>query len=272
MSKHTPATNKITIRTLIQKKAKGEKITCLTAYDWLLATILDQTGIDLVLVGDSASNVFAGYDTTIPITMDQMLYHTQCVSRGVKHALLISDMPFLSYQTSLETAVTNAGRFMKEGGSEGVKMEGGEPIAETVHRLVSIGIPVMGHLGLTPQSIKQFGGYRLQGKDTIDAERMIADAKILEQAGAFAIVLEKIPADLGGKISESITIPTIGIGAGPKCDGQVLVTYDMLGMFEEFKPKFVRHYAQIGQAMREAVQHYIEDIRSGKFPSEKESY
>lgn len=272
MSKQTPEKTKISTHTIVGKKQLGEKITCLTAYDWLLASILDKAGIDLVLVGDSASMVFAGHDTTLPITMDQMIYHTQCVSRGVSHALLISDMPFLSYQTSLDTAITNAGRFLKEGGAEGVKVEGGEAIAETVHKLVSIGIPVMGHLGLTPQSIKQFGGYRLQGKEETAAKRMIQDAIALEQAGAFAIVLEKIPADLAQEITKSIQIPTIGIGAGPGCDGQILVTHDMLGLFEEFKPKFVRQYTDMGQAIRTAVEQYIQDIRQGTFPSEKESY
>ncbi|RKY53392.1 MAG: 3-methyl-2-oxobutanoate hydroxymethyltransferase [Candidatus Neomarinimicrobiota bacterium] len=263
---------KITIPLLRKMKKDGEKIACLTAYDWMMASLLDTVGIDLILVGDSGAMVFAGHETTLPITMDQMLYHTQAVSRGVKHALIIADMPFLSYQTSSEKAIENAGRFLKEGGADGVKIEGGEPMAETIHKLVDVGIPVMGHLGLTPQSIHAFGGYRLRGKGTKEAEGLKHDAKILEQAGVFSIVLEKIPVSLAEEITKSVSIPTIGIGAGPHCDGQILVTHDMLGLFETFKPKFVRRYAELAQIIRDATERYIKDIKQGKYPSKEESY
>lgn len=257
---------------LVQMKQSGEKIACLTAYDWLFASLLDQAGLDLILVGDSGAMVFAGHETTIPITMEQMIYHTQCVSRGVKRALLIADMPFLSYQVSQEEALRNAGRFMKEGGAEGVKIEGGAPVAETIRRLTDMGIPVMGHLGLTPQSIKTFGGYRVRGKDSGEAEILKEDAKILEQAGAFAIVLEKIPAVLAQTITNSVNIPTIGIGAGSHCDGQILVTQDLLGLFEEFKPKFVRQYTELAVTLRDAFSRYTDDVKQGSFPSGAESF
>ncbi|MBN2104594.1 3-methyl-2-oxobutanoate hydroxymethyltransferase [bacterium] len=264
--------HKITVPEIMGMKSAGEKIACLTAYDWCFAALLDQVGLDIVLVGDSASMVYAGYETTIPITMEQMLYHTQCVSRGVKRALLIADMPFLSFQISPEETLRNAGRFLKEGRAEGVKIEGGEPMAETIHRITDVGIPVMGHLGLTPQSIKVFGGYRIRGKDEREAEILKNDARILEQAGVFALVLEKIPATLAKEISGSIAIPTIGIGAGPDCDGQILVTHDLLGLFEEFKPKFVRKYAELAKTMRDAFSNYVKDVKSGTFPSSRESF
>ena len=263
---------KITIPLLKKMKREGEKIACLTAYDWLMASLLDTAGIDLILVGDSGAMVFAGHETTLPITMDQMIYHTQAVSRGVKRALLIADMPFLSYQISPEKALENAGRFLKEGGAEGVKIEGGEPMGEIIHKLVNVGIPVMGHLGLTPQSIRAFGGYRVRGKGIEEAEELKRDAKILEQAGVFSIVLEKIPATLAEEITSSVSIPTIGIGAGPHCDGQILVTHDMLGLFESFKPKFVRRYTELAQIIRNATEQYINDIKKGKYPSKEESY
>jgi 3-methyl-2-oxobutanoate hydroxymethyltransferase len=264
--------DKVSVLTLKEMKEKGEKIACLTAYDWLMASILDAVGIDLILVGDSGAMVFAGHDTTLPITMDQMVYHTQSVARGVHHALLITDMPFLSYQVSPQEAIRNTGRFLKEGGADGVKIEGGEHMAETVNALTQIGIPVMGHLGLTPQSIRILGGYRLQGRDSIQSEKLKQDAKIMDEAGAFALVLEKIPASLAEEITQSISIPTIGIGAGPKCDGQILVTHDMLGLFKGFKPKFVRHYANLDRMIRRAVKNYKQDVRTGVFPSSEESY
>jgi 3-methyl-2-oxobutanoate hydroxymethyltransferase len=268
MDSHT----KLTIPELVRMKTRGEKIACLTAYDWLLASLLDQAGLELVLVGDSAAMVFDGYETTLPMTMDQMIYHTKAVSRGVRRAVVIADMPFLSFQICVEEALRNAGRFLQEGGAEGVKIEGGEPMAETIRRLVSVGIPVMGHLGLTPQSIQKFGGYRLRGKTGDEAAEIKKDAKILEEAGVFAIVLEKIPAQLAGEISRDLTIPTISIGAGPLCDGQIVVTADMLGLYEPFKPKFVRQYAHLAQTVKDAASAYAKDVKSGAFPSAEESY
>ncbi len=263
---------KITVPDIVNMKATGTPIAALTAYDALMARILDESGIDLILVGDSAAMVMAGYDTTLPITMEHMLYHVQSVRRGVQWALLVADMPFLSYQVSLEEGVRNAGRFIKEGGAEAVKIEGGEAVVPLIERLVAIGIPVMGHLGLVPQSIHKFGSYKLQGKAPRDARRLKKEAKLLEKAGVFSLVLEKVPASLAQEISEDLRIPTIGIGAGPHCDGQILVSHDMLGMFEKFKPKFVRRYAEVGKIMREAFKTYIQDVRQKQFPSESESY
>jgi 3-methyl-2-oxobutanoate hydroxymethyltransferase len=253
-------------------KQKGEKIVMLTAYDYSLAQILDESEIDIILVGDSAANVVAGYETTLPITMDEMIIYTKAVSRGVKRALLIADMPFLSYQISTEEAIKNAGRFLKEAGAEGVKLEGGEQIAEIVKKLTGYGIPVMGHLGLTPQSVHQFGGYDVRAKELEEAERLMKDAKILESAGVFSIVLEKIPAKLAEEVSKSLKIPTIGIGAGVGCDGQVLVTYDMLGIFDKFQPKFVRRYAELGKIIKDAVRKFSDDVKTKTFPSDEESY
>ena len=263
---------KITILDIIAKKRKSEKIVCLTAYDWLLARLLDQAGVDIILVGDSAGNVLHGYKNTLPVTMDQMIDHTSAVTRGVSHALVVGDMPFLSYQASTEQALQNAGRFLKEGSAEAVKLEGGEPIAETVRRLVSVGIPVMGHLGLTPQSIQQFGGYRVRGKSSGEADELKKAAQILEEAGVFSIVLEKVPSDLAKEIKDSISIPTIGIGAGPDCDGQVLVTHDLLGMFQEFKPRFVRRYGNLAETIEKAVKAFAKDVRTNQFPSKDESF
>ena len=263
---------KITIPCLRKMKEKGEKISCLTAYDWITASLLDSAGVDLILVGDSGAMVFAGHENTLPITVDQMVYHTQAVTRGVKQALIIADMPFLSFQISPEEALKNAGRFLKETGADGVKVEGGAPMAETIRKMTSVGIPVMGHLGLTPQSIRLFGSYRLRGKDEVEAEAARRDAKILEEAGAFSMVLEKIPSALAKEITQSISIPTIGIGAGPHCDGQILVTHDMLGLFEAFKPKFVKRYAELAQTIRDAVKNYTKEVKEGKYPSAKESY
>lgn len=264
--------DKITIPGIIAKKGRSEKIVCLTAYDWLVARLLDQSDVDLILAGDSAGMVFHGYKTTLPVTVEQMLDHTRAVARGVSRALVVSDMPFLSYQASMEQAILNAGLFLKEGNAEAVKLEGGEPIAETIHRLVSLGIPVMGHLGLTPQSIQKFGGYRVRGKSFSESEELKKDARILEEAGTFAIVLEKIPADLAKEITESLSIPTIGIGAGPHCDGQILVTQDILGLFEDFKPKFARRYANLAGTIRDAVTAFADDVRSSQYPSKNESF
>lgn len=263
---------KITVPIILKMKQQGEKIAALTAYDYLLALFLDDAGIDLILVGDSGAMVFSGYESTIPITVDEMIYHTKAASRGVKRALLVADMPFLSFQVSPEEALRNAGRFIKEGGAEAVKMEGGEPLAETVNRVVNAGIPVMGHLGLTPQSINRFGGYKVQARTDQEVDKLISDAIALEQAGVFSIVLEKIPAMAAKKVTEKITIPTIGIGAGPHCDGQILVTHDILGLFEKFRPKFVRVYAEMGREIREACARYAEDVKVKNFPSLEESY
>jgi 3-methyl-2-oxobutanoate hydroxymethyltransferase len=265
-------TEKITVPKIIGMKQKGEKIVCLTAYDWLLASLLDSAGMDIVLVGDSAAMVFAGHETTLPMTLDQMVYHTRAVSRGVRRALVVADMPFLSYQVTPEAALENAGSLLKQGRAEAVKIEGGEPVAEAVRKITGVGVPVMGHLGLTPQSIRTFGEYRLRGKTEVEAETIKRDAKILEQAGAFAVVLEKIPAVLAADVTKSVSIPTIGIGAGPACDGQVLVTPDMLGMFESFKPKFVRKYAELAATIRSAASKFAEDVRVGRYPSKEESY
>ena len=264
--------DKITVPKIIEMKEKGEKIACLTAYDCVTASLFDASGIEIILVGDSAAMVFAGHDTTLPITMDQMLYHTQAVTRGVQRALVIADMPFLSFQISPERTIENAGRFLQQGRAAGVKIEGGEPVAETIRKIADIGIPVMGHLGLTPQSIQSFGGYRLRGKSEVEADTIRRDAKSLEQAGVFAIVLEKIPASLAAEVTKSVSIPTIGIGAGPDCDGQILVSPDMLGLFEAFKPKFVRQYANLAESIREAASRFMKDVKSGGYPSKEESY
>ena len=263
---------KITTKVIIEKKRRGEKIAMLTAYDFLIAKILDECGIDIILVGDSVGNVFQGHSTTLPVTVDDMIYHAKAVCRGVKNAMVVVDMPFLSYQISVEDAVKNCGRVLKETCASAVKLEGGSSIVDVVSRLTEIGIPVMGLLGLTPQSIHKFGGYDVRGVEKSEAERILNDAKLLEEAGVFSIVLEKVPAELAKKVTESVSVPTIGIGAGPHCDGQVLVVYDMLGMFEEFKPKFVRRYAELSSVIKEAVKNYISDVKSGKFPSEGEYY
>lgn len=263
---------RITVPTIMRMKEQSEKITMLTAYDALMAQVLDESGIDIVLVGDSGGMVMGGQDNTLAVTMDEMLFYTRSVRRGVNRALLVADMPFLSYQTGVNDAVKNAGFLLQKGGAEAVKLEGGQAVVEIVKKLVDFGIPVMGHLGLTPQSIHKFGSYRLQGRNEDDTERILHDARLLQDAGAFSIVLEKIPAKLAAKITESVKIPTIGIGAGVHCDGQVLVSHDMLGLYEKFKPKFVRRYAEMGKQMMEAFINYIDDVKSNKFPSEDESY
>jgi 3-methyl-2-oxobutanoate hydroxymethyltransferase len=268
----TPNPVKVTTQTVVEMKQKGEKISMLTAYDFTMARILDSAGIDVLLVGDSASNVMAGNETTVPITLDHMIYHTQCVVRGVDRALVIADMPFMSYQVTSKEALTNAGKLMKEAGAHAVKLEGGAPIADTVKKIVDAGIPVMGHLGLTPQSIYQFGTYQVRAKEEAEAEQLIKDAHRLQEAGVFALVLEKIPSALAQKVTESLSIPTIGIGAGQGCDGQVLVVHDMLGMNKNFSPRFLRRYADLESVMTEAVQQYVSDVKSQDFPNEKEQY
>ncbi len=261
----------VTTATFLEKKKKGEKITILTAYDYITAKIVDSAGVDAILVGDSLGMVVLGYPSTIPVTMEEMIHHTKAVVRGRKNAMVIFDMPFLSYQTGIRDAVLNAGRALKETGCDAVKIEGGVEQKETIRALVDAGIPVMGHIGLQPQSVKTLGGYRLRGKGE-EREKLIEDAKAVEEAGAFAVVLEKIPFSLAKEITELLSIPTIGIGAGKYCDGQVLVFHDMVGLFEEFKPKFVKRYAELGKLAREAVKQYIEEVKSGKFPDEEHSY
>jgi 3-methyl-2-oxobutanoate hydroxymethyltransferase len=263
---------KITTKVIVEMKKSREKIAALTAYDYIIASMLDKTGIDIILVGDSLGNVFQGMETTLPVTVDEMIYHAKIVKRAVKRALVVVDMPFLSYQISVEDAIRNCGRVLKETGADAVKIEGGKPMAETVRRLVDIGIPVMGHLGLTPQSIHKFGGYDVRGKAKEEADNILRDAKELEKAGVFAIVLEKIPAALAKKVTQSISIPTIGIGAGANCDGQILVCYDMLGMFEDFQPKFVRKYANLAKIIRTSFDNYTKDVKAERFPNKEESF
>lgn len=253
-------------------KQKGEKISMLTAYDYTMAQIIDQAGVDVILVGDSASNVMAGYETTVPMTLNHMIYHASCVVRGVDRALVIGDLPFMSYQVTPKEALINAGRMMKEAGVHAIKLEGGKSVAKTVKKIVDAGIPVMGHLGLTPQSIYKFGTYKVRAQEDEEAEILLKDAKRLEDAGCFSIVLEKIPAQLAARVSTELAIPTIGIGAGAECDGQVLVTHDMLGMNKEFNPRFLRRYADIHAEMTGAVQHYIADVKNKEFPNENEQY
>jgi 3-methyl-2-oxobutanoate hydroxymethyltransferase len=262
----------VTTKTVISMKETGEKIAMLTAYDYLVAKYLDQVGIDIILVGDSLGNVVHGYETTLPVTVDDMIYHAKAVKRAVKNALIVVDMPFMSFQASIDDAVRNAGRIMKEVGVGAVKLEGGAYIADIVKHLVKIGIPVMGHLGLTPQAINKFGTYEVRATTKEEADELLNDAKILADSGIFALVLEKIPSALAKKVTDSISIPTIGIGAGPDCDGQVLVVYDMLGLTEEFKPRFVRRYSELAETMRDAFRLYIGDVKSNKFPTNKESY
>ncbi len=271
MSTGQTSFDKLTTVRIVRKKAKDERIVCLTAYDYPSALILDQAGIDLILVGDSAANVVHGMATTLTIGMDEMVYHTRAVAAGVKHALVVADMPFLSYQVSIEQAVANAGRFL-QAGAEAVKVEGAGPVVPAVRRLVELGIPAMGHLGLTPQSVHKLGGCRLQARKPEDQDRLLADARMLEDAGCFAIVLEKIPAEVAGKVTRELKIPTIGIGAGPGCDGQVLVLHDMLGMFDTPPFKFVKQYAGLHAEIRKAVAAYAEEVRSGKFPDEDHTF
>ena len=263
---------KITTNTLQKMKSNGEKISMITAYDFSFAKIFDAAGIDVILVGDSASNVMAGHETTLPITLDQIIYHASSVIRGVDRSLVIVDLPFGSYQSNSKEALASAFRIMKETGAHGVKLEGGAEVVESATRILAAGVPVMGHLGLTPQSIYKFGTYTVRAKEEAEAEKLKSDAKLLEEIGCFAIVLEKIPATLAKEVSESIQIPTIGIGAGRYCDGQVLVMHDMLGINTEFKPRFLRKYLNMHEQVTSAVQQYINDVKSGGFPSEAEQY
>lgn len=263
---------RVTTKSVVEMKANGEKISMLTAYDYTFAKLLDSAGIDVLLVGDSASNVMAGHETTLPITLDQMIYHASSVIRGVTRALVVVDLPFGTYQSDPKKALRSATRIMKESGAHAIKLEGGKEEAESVRRIVNAGIPVMGHLGLTPQSIHQFGGFGLRAKEEAEAQKLKEDAKLLEQLGCFAIVLEKIPAALAEEVAKSVRIPIIGIGAGNGVDGQVLVMHDMLGMSNEFHPKFLRKYANLQEVINEAVTHYIADVKSIDFPNENESY
>jgi 3-methyl-2-oxobutanoate hydroxymethyltransferase len=263
---------KLTIPDIIMMKSNGEKISMLTAYDTSFAGLIDASGIEMVLVGDSLGMVLLGYDSTIPVTMEEMLHHCRAVSRGVKRALLVGDMPFMSYQVSESEAITNAGRFLKEAGCDAVKLEGGTEMCDKVKAIVRAGIPVMGHIGLTPQTASQLGGYKVQGKDAESARKLLQSARDLEAAGAFSIVLECIPAELSEAITKAVSIPTIGIGAGKYCDGQVLVTHDMVGMFEKFTPSFVKQYANLASQIKEAVVTYNEEVKNGSFPSEEHSF
>jgi len=263
---------RVTIPQLLEWKKNQRKITALTAYDYTFARLLDESGVDVILVGDSAGMVAMGHDNTLPVTMDEMIHHTRAVRRGVQQALLVGDMPFMSYHVSEADTIKNAGRFIQEGGAEAVKMEGGSRVLDKIKAVVQIGISVMGHVGLTPQSVHQFGGYRVQGKNYLDARQIKKDAMDLQKAGVFAIVLEGIPMELAAEITGELDIPTLGIGAGVHCDGQILVTQDMLGMNLDFAPKFVKKYGEVGTAIRSAVQGYVDEVKSGAFPDKAHSY
>jgi 3-methyl-2-oxobutanoate hydroxymethyltransferase len=262
---------KITIPEVLQMKLDGRRITVLTAYDFPFARLVDGGGVDVILVGDSAGVVFAGHDTTLPVTMEEMLYHVKAVRRADPRALVVADMPFMSYQTGIEDACRNCGRMIKEGGAEAVKVEGGMNMANVIRAVSSIDIPVMAHIGLTPQSIHRMGGYKVQGRKE-QADRILEDAHAVQKAGAFAVVLEGIPSRLAAEITAELTIPTIGIGAGPACDGQVLVIHDILGLCEKYSPKFVKHYAELGPVISDAVKRYVDEVRSGEFPTEEHSF
>jgi 3-methyl-2-oxobutanoate hydroxymethyltransferase len=263
---------KKTVLDIQRMKEEGEKITVLTAYDYPFARLMSQAGIDVILVGDSVGSVVSGYDNTLPVTMEEMLYHTRAVVRGSGGALVVADLPFLSYQIDLRDARLNAGRLIKEGGAQAVKLEGGENVAATIRAIVDMDIPVVGHIGLTPQSIHRMGGFRVQGKKEEQARQLLADARAVQEAGAFALVLEGIPADLGRRITESVTIPTIGIGAGVHCDGQVLVIHDILGLCEKYSPKFVKKYADVSGIIRGGIEDYIREVKEGEFPDEEHSF
>ena len=262
----------LTVHDLLTMKAAGRRLVMLTCYDAVFARLLEEAGVDVLLVGDSLNQVIAGHETTLSTTLDQMIYHAAAVRRASRRALVFVDLPFLTYQISISEAIRNAGRVLQDTGAHGVKLEGGSPMAETVSALVERGIPVIGHLGLTPQSVHALGGYRVQGREKTAADRLVNDAKNLESAGACAIVLELIPAALAGRITKALTIPTIGIGAGPQCDGQVLVLHDMLGLNEQFAPKFLKDYGKLGMAVREAVRAYASDVRDGKYPGREHSF
>ncbi len=263
---------RITTNTILGMKQNGEKIAMLTAYDYSLATIVDNGGVDVILVGDSASNVMAGHETTLPITLDQMIYHAASVVRAVRRALVVVDLPFGSYQGNSKEALNSAIRIMKESGAHAVKLEGGEEVCDSIQRIITAGIPVMGHLGLTPQSIYKFGTYTVRAKEEVEAEKLKKDALILQEAGCFSVVLEKIPAGLAKQVTQSIKIPTIGIGAGSHCDGQVLVVHDMLGLNKGFRPRFLRQYLNLFVLFLGAVESYVDDVKKGDFPNEKEQY
>ena len=263
---------KVTTSTVARMKQAGEKIAMITAYDYTMAQLVDAAGVDLILVGDSAANVMTGYSSTLPITLDEMIYHGKCVANGTRRAMVIVDMPFGTYQGNPIEALNSAIRIMKESHAEAVKMEGGSEIRESIERILSAGIPVMGHLGLTPQSINKFGTYAVRAKGEAEAEKLIEDALLLQEIGCFAIVLEKIPAELARRVSQQLSIPTIGIGAGGGCDGQVLVMHDMLGINKGFSPKFLRRYADLATTINEAVGRYIDDVKTGDFPNENEQY
>ena len=272
MSVHNPDIKRVTTHTLQELKSRGEKISALTAYDYSMARVVDAAGVEVILVGDSASNVMAGHETTLPITLDQMIYHAGSVVRAVKRALVVVDLPFGSYQGNSSEALRSAIRIMKESGAHAVKMEGGQEIRESVVRVLSAGVPVMGHLGLTPQSIYKFGTYAVRAKEDAEAQKLISDALLLQEIGCFGLVLEKIPASLTKQVSEQLQIPTIGIGAGPDADGQILVIHDMLGINKEFKPRFLRRYADLHTVMLEAIAHYVDDVKTNDFPNESEAY
>jgi len=257
------------IRTM---KQTGDKIAVLTAYDYPFARLMDAEGVDVILVGDSAGSVVAGYDTTLPVTMEEMLYHTRAVVRAAEQALIVADMPFLSYQIDLRDARLNAGRLIKEGGAHAVKLEGGEHVAATIRAIVDMDVPVMGHIGLTPQSVHRMGGYKVQGRDEAQAQQILADARAVDEAGAFALVLEGIPAALAKRVTEAVTIPTIGIGAGIDCDGQVLVIHDILGLCEKYSPKFVKKFADVSGAIRGGIGDYIREVKEGVFPGDEHSF
>jgi 3-methyl-2-oxobutanoate hydroxymethyltransferase len=263
---------KVTVQKLARMKSERRKISMLTAYDATFARLVDQAGVDIILVGDSLGMVVQGGGNTLPVTMEEMIYHCRSVARGTERAQIVGDMPFMSYQASLEDGIRNAGRLVKEGGAEAVKLEGGADYAELASRLVRIGIPVMGHIGLTPQSLHAMGGFKVQGRSQQQAKRLVDDARALEQAGCYAVVLEGIPRDLGAEITAAVSIPTIGIGAGVHCDGQVLVIYDLLGMNEEFRPKFVKRYDNLAVRIRTAVEQYTNEVRTGQFPDDEHSF
>ncbi len=263
---------KTTVKTLLNMKKRGEKIAVLTAYDYQTALIEDRSGVEVILVGDSLGMVTLGYENTLPVTVDEVVHHLKAVSRVGLRAMLLGDLPFMSYQASVEDAVRNAGRLIKEGGAEGVKLEGGRRMEAAIRGILDADIPVMGHIGLTPQSLHRLGGYRVQGKNKDSAERLVEEAAFLEEVGCFSMVLEGIPWQLGERITDSVSIPTIGIGAGPRCDGQVLVVNDMLGIMEDFSPRFVKRYGEVGKTMAKAFAEYVSDVKEGKFPTDEHSY
>lgn len=264
--------NKVTVETIKRKVEKGEKVVAVTAYDHFTAKFADRAGVDIILVGDSLGMVMLGYENTLPVTMDEMIHHTRAVTRRGRRAMVVADMPFMSYHAAVEEAVRNAGRFVKEGGADAVKLEGGLQVIDAVRGVIRAGIPVMGHVGLTPQSILKFGGYKVQGRSEKAGAAVIRDARALDEAGCFSLVLEGIPSSLGERITSAVRAATVGIGAGPGCDGQVLVCHDLLGMNDEIRPKFVRRYAALDEEIERAFQKYAEDVREGRFPSEEESY